>query len=82
MTKNLSSEALAAETYAKINDSFTSNDAQFYGAVTYNPDDQGTSHVSVLDGNGMAVAITSTVNLRYGRMLIDSKKDIYFLEKI
>lgn len=65
LTKNLSSEALAAETYAKINDSFTSNDAEFYGAVTYNPDDQGTSHVSVLDGNGMAVAITSTVNLRY-----------------
>uniref|UniRef100_A0A0P6D9U5 Gamma-glutamyltranspeptidase 1 n=1 Tax=Daphnia magna TaxID=35525 RepID=A0A0P6D9U5_9CRUS len=76
LTKNLSSEALAAETYAKINDSFTSNDAEFYGAVTYNPDDQGTSHVSVLDGNGMAVAITSTVNLRFGAGWISEQTGI------
>lgn len=55
---------MADETYRKINDSFTSNDPEFYGAVTYNPDDHGTAHVSVLDQNGMAVSITSTINLR------------------
>ena len=60
-------EALAAETYAKINDSFTYNDPGFYGAVTYNPDDHGTAHISVLDGNGMAVSVTSTVNLKCER---------------
>lgn len=60
-------EALAAETYAKINDSFTYNDPGFYGAVTYNQEDHGTAHMSVLDGNGMAVSVTSTVNLKCGR---------------
>jgi gamma-glutamyltranspeptidase/glutathione hydrolase/leukotriene-C4 hydrolase len=62
LTEYLSSEAVAAETYAKINDSFTSNDPEFYSAVAYSQEDHGTSHISVLDGNGMAVAITSTVN--------------------
>ncbi|XP_046644963.1 scoloptoxin SSD14-like isoform X2 [Daphnia pulicaria] len=76
LTKNLSSEALAAKTYAKINDLLTSNDPAFYGAVTYNPDDQGTSHISVLDGNGMAVAITSTVNLRFGAGWISEQTGI------
>lgn len=61
--RNLTSEALAAETFAKINDSYTYNDPEFYGAVTYSPEDSGTSHVSVLDANGMAVSATSTVNL-------------------
>ncbi len=60
-------EALAAETYAKINDSFTYNDPGFYGAVTYNQEDHGTAHISVLDGNGMAVSVTSTVNLKCER---------------
>ncbi|EFX69499.1 hypothetical protein DAPPUDRAFT_258510 [Daphnia pulex] len=62
----LSSKALASETYAKINDSFTSNNPEFYGAVSYSPEDHGTSHISVLDGNGMAVAITSTLNHFFG----------------
>ena len=64
LARNLTSEALAAETRAKINDSFTSNDPQYYGAVTYTPDDKGTSHVSVLDGEGLAVSVTSTINLQ------------------
>lgn len=64
LMRNLTSEMLAEETRAKINDSFTSNDPEFYGAVTYQPDDHGTSHVSVLDGDGMAVSATSTINLR------------------
>jgi gamma-glutamyltranspeptidase / glutathione hydrolase / leukotriene-C4 hydrolase len=57
LIENLSSEALAAKTYAKVNDSFTSNDPKFYGAVSYSPKDHGTSHIYVLDGNGMAVTI-------------------------
>jgi gamma-glutamyltranspeptidase / glutathione hydrolase / leukotriene-C4 hydrolase len=61
--RNLSSESYAKDTYLKINDSVTYNDPQFYGAVVYQPEDHGTSHVSVLDGDGLAVAATSTVNL-------------------
>ena len=63
LTENLLSESLATESRMKINDSFTSSDAKYYGAVTYNPDDQGTSHVSTFDKDGLAVSVTSTVNL-------------------
>jgi len=63
---NLTLKSLAEETLAKINDSFTSNNPSYYGAVTYNPDDSGTSHISVLDADGLAVSVTSTVNLLFG----------------
>ena len=76
LMKNLTSEQLATETRAKINDSFTSNDPEYYGAVTYTPEDQGTSHVSVLDGDGLAVAATSTVNLRFGAGFISEQTGI------
>ncbi|XP_057374003.1 glutathione hydrolase 1 proenzyme-like [Daphnia carinata] len=76
LTGNLSSEAMAAETWAKISDLFTSNDPGSYGAVTYSPDDHGTSHISVLDGNGMAVALTSTVNLKFGAGWISEQTGI------
>lgn len=52
------------ETRSKFNDFNTCDDPEFYGAVHYNPSDKGTSHVSVLDADGMAVSITSTINLQ------------------
>lgn len=63
MEKKLSSEEFAKEAYDKISNAFTSGDPAFYGATTYSQDNKGTSHVSVLDANGMAVSVTSTVNL-------------------
>ena len=63
LAKNLTSLAWALDARSKINDSFTSNDPEYYGAVVYTPEDRGTSHVSVLDGDGMGVSITSTINL-------------------
>jgi len=66
LVANLTSKTFAEETYARINDSFTSNDPAHYGAVTYTPDDSGTTHISVLDKNGLAVSVTSTVNLVLG----------------
>lgn len=60
----LISDRFVAETRAKMDDSTTCNDPQFYGAVSYTPEDKGTSQVSVLDGDGMAVAVTSTINLQ------------------
>lgn len=65
LNKILISDRFVAETRMKMNDDVTSDDPQFYGAVSYNVEDQGTSHVSVLDGDGMAVAVTSTINLQY-----------------
>ncbi|KAL7827193.1 hypothetical protein SRHO_G00329110 [Serrasalmus rhombeus] len=48
----------------KITDDQT-HDAQYY-SVTPEVDTQGTSHVSVLDEDGMAVAVTSTINYMFG----------------
>ncbi len=40
-----------------------------YGTAAPLPPDGGTSHLSVIDANGMAVACTETINLVYGSLL-------------
>ncbi|KAK7057202.1 gamma-glutamyltranspeptidase [Favolaschia claudopus] len=47
----------------------------------YNPEfdvetDHGTSHTSVVDKNGMAVSLTSTVNLIFGSEVLDSETGV------
>ena len=37
-----------------------------YGTLAHFPEDAGTSHVSVLDANGMAVGCSETINLYWG----------------
>ena len=43
---------------------------QFYGSTTAGVEDGGTSHLSVIDANGMAVACTETINLSYGSLVV------------
>jgi len=40
--------------------------SEAYGSGPQLPTDSGTSHISVLDGNGMAVGCTETINLTWG----------------
>ncbi len=40
-----------------------------YGTVAQPAEDGGTSHLSVIDGAGMAVACTQTINLVYGSLV-------------
>ncbi len=62
LVKNMTSTSWGWDAFRKINDSFTVNNASYYGADFYTPDDHGTAHISILAPNGDAVAVTSTVN--------------------
>ena len=65
LVANLTSDEFAFETFSKIDDTFTVNNASYYGAdFAQPPPDEGTGHVSVLAPNGDAVAVTSTINTR------------------
>ncbi|EFC48045.1 gamma-glutamyl transpeptidase [Naegleria gruberi] len=45
-------------------------------------DDHGTSHLSVLDKNGMAVSATTTVNLIFGSFIIGERTGIIFNDQM
>ncbi len=60
----------AAEARANISDYYT-NDWESYHPSYENEDDHGTAHFSILDENGMAVSMTTTVNLLFGAMVHD-----------
>ncbi len=59
---NMTSQSWGLEAFRQINDSYTVNNASFYGADFYTPHDHGTAHLSLIAPNGDAVAVTSTVN--------------------
>lgn len=57
------------------------SDAQTYGVEYYNPrweptDNHGTAHISTVDQDDMAVALTSSVNRAFGSKLLDPKTGI------
>ena len=45
-------------------------DPDHYGPLIAPPTDGGTQHISVVDGNGMAVALTTTINTSFGSGLV------------
>ncbi|KAI9442113.1 gamma-glutamyltranspeptidase [Lactarius indigo] len=56
--------------------------ASYYQPVFDVPEDHGTSHTSIVDVNGMAVAITSTVNLVFGSRVMDPVTGILFNDEM
>ncbi|MDZ4696117.1 MAG: gamma-glutamyltransferase [Deltaproteobacteria bacterium] len=62
---------------AKVGENVLQKDQ--YGTPGANPDpphDGGTTHLSVIDGEGNAVALTSTVNLWFGASLVTAKSGV------
>lgn len=56
--------------------------ASYYQPIFDVPEDHGTSHTSIVDANGMAVAITSTVNLVFGSQVMDPVTGILFNDEM
>ncbi|PVD32768.1 hypothetical protein C0Q70_08214 [Pomacea canaliculata] len=63
LVRNMTSPEVGQEIRAKISDDKT-HDISYYEPSFFNKNDHGTTHISVLDSEGNAVAITTTVNLQ------------------
>ncbi|XP_067679969.1 glutathione hydrolase 1 proenzyme-like [Haliotis asinina] len=65
LIKNMTSRDYADAIRAQINDSRT-QDTDYYGPTYYDSTKTGTTHTSIIDPQGNAVAITSTINTYFG----------------
>lgn len=75
------SAAESARIHRKINDSHTHDTRTRQGLSFYEPvfditENHGTMSLSVVDQAGMAVVVTSTVNLPFGSQVLDAKTGI------
>jgi gamma-glutamyltranspeptidase / glutathione hydrolase len=68
--KRMISETGAAEVRARILDNATQPVSHYLAEPFYVPSSHGTSHVVVVDGDGMAVSSTTTVNLIFGNQMM------------
>ncbi|XP_059154521.1 glutathione hydrolase 1 proenzyme-like, partial [Physella acuta] len=78
---NLTSRDYADSIRKQISDSRTF-DYLYYGPTYYSPATTGTSHLSVLDQDGSAVSVTSTINARFGSQRRGMKTGIIFNDEM
>ncbi|XP_017487952.1 PREDICTED: gamma-glutamyltranspeptidase 1-like, partial [Rhagoletis zephyria] len=78
VVKNLTSDAFINHIIKEINDekTFPSSSGYYDAKKMYNGMDKGTAHVAVLDGQGNAVTVTSTVNLYFGSKVLSPSTGI------
>ncbi|XP_006819367.1 glutathione hydrolase 1 proenzyme-like [Saccoglossus kowalevskii] len=77
LISNMTSDKYAEDLRWQIDDSRT-QDIGVYGGMFYSPEDAGTSHLSVIDEMGNAVAVTSSINLYFGSKVRGSRTGIIF----
>lgn len=68
LVANLTSKAYIDSIRQLITDNST-HDCDYYGPSFYTPKTSGTTHMSVLDQEGSAVSVTSTINGKFGAKL-------------
>ncbi|KAI1296701.1 Glutathione hydrolase 1 proenzyme [Halotydeus destructor] len=70
------------DTIRKTIDDDKTFETDHYGSIYHARDDHGTAHVSVIDAQGNAVSVTTTVNLYFGSMVISPKTGILFNDQM
>lgn len=72
-------QLLSDERIQAIQDSFTpdqTHDRAFYGTSVDIGPDAGTQHISVVDKNGMAVSLTTTINTEFGSRVVGERSGV------
>lgn len=76
LINTLSSDEFVKTVVSKIDDKAHQDNR--YGGNEYFKEDAGTAHVSVMDAEGNAVAITSSINLYFGSGLVSPRTGITY----
>ncbi|XP_060764333.1 glutathione hydrolase 1 proenzyme [Neoarius graeffei] len=73
--QNITSKSFADSIRQKITDDTTHNEC-YYEPEYFLPENYGTSHISVVDADGNAVAATSTINQYFGSKVMSSSTGV------
>ncbi|XP_071944287.1 glutathione hydrolase 1 proenzyme-like [Antedon mediterranea] len=76
LVKNMTSDIYAKELKSKI--TYYTHNTSYYGPLFANNEDFGTAHLSVVDEDGMAVSVTSTINTHFGSKVRGTRTGIIF----
>ncbi|XP_059154515.1 glutathione hydrolase 1 proenzyme-like isoform X2 [Physella acuta] len=79
--QNLSSREYAEEMRCKLSDTQT-HDVKYYGPTYDSKITTGTSHLSVIDDESLAVSVTSTINARFGSQVRGMRTGIIFNDEM
>lgn len=82
LVTNLTSIEYANAIKKLIRDDWTSQDPNYYGAVTTETRESGTAHICVLAADGSAVSVTSTINQVLGAMISSDSTGIIFNDEM